>query len=64
VGAQLAGWEDIVGVELEADHVRIAEARIAYWQQRRHEFGDPSKPITAALSSAPDGQLDLFEENL
>lgn len=60
IGALLAGWEEIVGVELEADHVRIAEARLAYWQQRKHEFLDPSKPITAALADVPDGQLELF----
>lgn len=64
IGALLAGWEEIVGVELEAEHVRIAEARLAYWQQRRHEFGDPSKPIAASLSDAPDGQLDLFGDDL
>lgn len=64
IGALLAGWEDIIGVELEEDHVRIAEARLAYWQQRRHEFLDPSKPITAVLSDAPDGQRDMFEEEL
>jgi hypothetical protein len=60
IGALLAGWDKIVGVELEADHCRIAEARLAYWQQRRHEFLDPSKPITAALADAPDGQLEMF----
>lgn len=62
IGAMLAGWEEIVGVELEADHIRIAEARLAYWQQRRHGFLDPSKPITAELRDAPDGQLDMFDE--
>lgn len=60
IGALLAGWEEIVGVELEEEHCRIASARLAYWQQRRHEFLDPSKPITAALADAPDGQLELF----
>lgn len=60
IGALLAGWDKIVGVELEADHCRIAEARLAYWQQRKHEFLDPSKPITAALNEATDDQLELF----
>lgn len=62
IGAFLAGWEEIIGVELEADHVAIAEARIAYWQQRRYELLDPSRPIEAKLSAAPDGQLDMFAE--
>ncbi len=60
IGAMLAGWEEIVGVELEESHVKIAEARVAYWQQRRHEFLDPSKPIDAKLDEAPAGQLDMF----
>lgn len=60
IGAILAGWEEIVGVELEESHVKIAEARVAYWQQRRHEFLDPSKPIDAKLDEAPAGQLDMF----
>lgn len=60
IGALLAGWEEIVGVELEADYCRIAEARAAYWAQRRHEFLDPSKPIAVKLDAAPDGQLDMF----
>lgn len=60
IGALLAGWEEIVGVELEQGHCRIAEARVAYWQQRKHEFLDPSKPITTELRDAPDDQLELF----
>lgn len=62
IGAMLAGWEVVTGVELEANHVAIAEARLAYWHQRRHEFGDPSKPITVkAAQVAPNGQLDMFD---
>lgn len=61
IGAMLAGWEEVVGVELEADHVAIAEARLAYWRQRLHEFGDRAKEVRAALNEAPAGQLDMFE---
>jgi len=64
VGAMFAGWEEITGIELEADHVAIAEARIAYWQQRMHEFGDPSKSIRAELRAAPVGQLDMFDDEV
>lgn len=60
IGALLAGWDEIVGVEMEADYCRIAEARATYWMQRRHEFLDPSKPIAVKLDAAPDGQLDMF----
>jgi DNA modification methylase len=64
IGAELAGWEEVVGVELEAQHCQIAEARLAYWRQRRHEYGDPAKEIRAVLTDAPDGQLDMFGGSL
>lgn len=63
VGAMLAGWEDVTGIELEADHVAIAEARLAYWQQRRWELLDPAAPITAKSSATVDGQRDMFMED-
>jgi predicted RNA methylase len=59
-GAMLAGWEDVIGVELEAAHVEIARARLAYWKQRLHEFGDPAKEVRATLADAPAGQMELF----
>ena len=31
IGAMLAGWEEIVGVEMDAEYVKIAEARLAHW---------------------------------
>lgn len=61
IGAMLAGWEEVIGVELESDHVAIAEARLAYWRQRMHEYGDPAREIRATLSDAPDGQIDMFD---
>jgi site-specific DNA-methyltransferase (adenine-specific) len=61
IGAMLAGWEAVQGVELDADHVRIAQARIAYWRARRHEFAD-GRPITASTPrKAPEGQASLFD---
>lgn len=63
IGAMLAGWEQIEGIELMAEHVQIAAARIAYWQQRRWELGDPARAITVkAPKKAPAGQLDMFAE--
>jgi len=35
IGAMLAGWEEVVGIELSQEYMEIAEARIAYWQQRQ-----------------------------
>lgn len=34
IGAALAGWEEIVGVDKEAEYVEIAEARLEYWTKR------------------------------
>lgn len=31
IGSGLAGWEFVQGIELEADHVAIARARLAWW---------------------------------
>lgn len=63
VGAELAGWEDVTGIELEESHVAIAEARIAYWRQRRWEFGDPARKLTVkAAPKVPAGQIDMFTE--
>lgn len=33
IGAMLAGWDEIVGIEREQEYVEIAEKRLAYWQQ-------------------------------
>lgn len=31
IGAHLSGWDEVVGVELEAEYVEIANARIDHW---------------------------------
>ncbi|HZU33922.1 MAG TPA: hypothetical protein VFB79_22605 [Candidatus Angelobacter sp.] len=31
IGAMQAGWEDVTGIEKEAEYVKIAEARIKHW---------------------------------
>lgn len=31
IGALLAGWDEVVGIELEAEYVEIAEARLKNW---------------------------------
>lgn len=38
IGAMLAGWEAPTGIELDAQHVAIAQARIRYWSQVAHKF--------------------------
>ena len=43
IGAMLAGWEEVVGVELEAEHVAIGNTRINWWQamMRQTHSSDP-----------------------
>ena len=31
IGALLAGWDEVVGVEQDAAYCKIAETRIQYW---------------------------------
>jgi site-specific DNA-methyltransferase (adenine-specific) len=59
IGALLAGWDEVVGVELLPEHVAIANARIAYWQQRAGDVSH-NRPVKAKIASTPANQLDLF----
>lgn len=34
IGATLAGWDQIVGVEMESEYAAIAKARLAWWEQK------------------------------
>ena len=61
IGAMLAGWDEITGVELMPEHVAIARARLAYWRQRAHAFSD-GRPITVkTAAAAPTAQRSLFD---
>jgi len=31
IGGFQAGWDEIVGIELESDHVELAKQRIEHW---------------------------------
>ena len=33
IGAGLAGWEEVIGIEMEKEYIEIAEARLKYWTQ-------------------------------
>lgn len=48
IGAMLAGWEDVQGIEGEAEYVAIARARLAWWAANRDKApevraGEPYK---------------------
>lgn len=68
LGAEFAGWEEYIGVELDALHCRIAEARIRWWQTMRRQTlsSDPGAILRAHGATNKvkpellDGQLTLF----
>lgn len=61
IGARLAGWEEVVGVELEEEHIKIAQARLAYWEQMKYKITEASTEINVKISNkADDGQLEMF----
>jgi hypothetical protein len=61
IGAMLAGWEVVQGVELEEQHVQIARARIAFWKQMRYKLMNPDAPVkVAGATPVPDGQTTLW----
>ena len=39
IGALLAGWEEIIGVEGEANYAKIGRTRLEWWEQRMKETG-------------------------
>jgi len=39
IGALLAGWDEIIGVEGESDYAKIGRTRLAWWEQRMKETG-------------------------
>jgi len=50
IGALLAGWRNIVGIELEQEYVDIAEARLAWWSKAMELTGKiEPKAILAAM---------------
>lgn len=61
IGAMFAGWDEVVGVELEVEHVAIAEARLAYWEQRKWELMNPDTKVSVkSAPPIPDGQSTLW----
>jgi DNA modification methylase/transcriptional regulator with XRE-family HTH domain len=48
IGALLAGWDEVSGVDLEPEHVEIAHARIHYWlEQKKRSEAQPALEFTS-----------------
>lgn len=60
IGALLAGWEAPYGVELDAQHVAIGQARLRYWQQQQQRFGS-GQPIRLRVPRKEHEAPTLFD---
>lgn len=60
IGARLAGWDEVLGIEREADHVAIAQARLRYWESQKDRF-DQGQPIMIRLQRSSD-QRTFFDD--
>jgi DNA modification methylase len=38
IGADIAGWEEIIGVEFMEEYVALAKKRIAYWHIHKEDI--------------------------
>ena len=61
IGAVLAGWRNVDGIELDAEggnYIEIAQARLAYWE--RHTLAGAFSPVPAIMADHTD--LPLFQK--
>lgn len=57
IGAHLAGWKDITGIEMTADYIPIAKSRMAWWTR----FDSYAMAETAYKNKTNPAQMTLFE---
>jgi site-specific DNA-methyltransferase (adenine-specific) len=58
IGAIRAGWDEVDGIEREAEYVAIARARLDRWAQVRPDLDEES--VAAAAEDADPRQAPLF----
>jgi hypothetical protein len=67
IGARLAGWDTIDGIEMTDDYIPIAEARIKWWSQFKSYAQAEESYQSAHRGEQEDaklearGQLRLFD---
>ena len=59
IGALLAGWDEVVGIERETEYCEIAEARLRFWEQQRSR--PATKKPTAKAQKQDPKQIGLFK---
>jgi DNA modification methylase len=73
IGALLAGWDDVTGIEREAEYVAIARARVGWWAQfgtydaarAAYEKERKARPVVIpapVVAEDKPAQMALFEE--
>ncbi len=64
IGAELAGWESVTGIEREADHVAIGRARLEFWRNasRRLMTTDPETILAMQAEATIPNLLDLIRD--
>ncbi len=54
IGALLAGWDEVVGVELSPEYAEIARARLKHWQRYRRADSDAADKERAGQTNLLD----------
>lgn len=61
IGAMLAGWEEVIGIEAEAEYVDIARARLAWWAANRDKAPEVRAGTgTGQASYLPNGKNAVY----
>lgn len=68
IGAMLAGFEDVVSIEMSDEYAQIARSRLAFWEKHRHD--DVAQTVAAwqrargeVEAAKASGQMGLFGVN-
>lgn len=63
IGALLAGWRNVIGIDIMPEYVDIAKARIKWWQDAMQSTGldDPKAILKAMKKRKPAPLFDLAE---
>ena len=63
IGAMLAGWRNIVAIEMEEEFCSIGEARLAWWTDAMQTTGltEPKEILAAMKKRKPAPMLEMME---
>ena len=66
IGAMLAGWDEVVGVEMSPEYVAIARARLVWWEKIKDQIrsNDIRKILAFAKSNKVGGSRDEAMDGL